>query len=856
MSDHREPRAGLLCTVTGIVIAVIGACLLARSLVREIRVNEAETVKNSLSVSGTVHYDQETPLESFRSLRKSTKQVLFLSSYDPTSVYYDEQIGGMLSVSDSNEIEFDVINMDSLKHHSEDDLEMVEQWIRERLAEEHYYGLIVADDFALQFAMRHRDDYFKDLPIIFFGVQDYERGYEAAKDPLVTGYLEDSNVGSTVDLALKLLPATREVVAIYDNSLSGQAEGKIFESLAQDPSYEGIRLVSLHYEQYTDEELQKVISGYKDGTIILLLTAHSDRNDNYHTTVEISRTVTQAASVPVFHNGKGGYNNGIVAGRTTFFWNMAAGAVRTMHAVLDEDLDLSTVSVSSIEAAGAYVASYQGMARFGLPLDALPEGTIILDAPVSFNDLYGQVFYPMALILLGCLLVVAGSRLEIHKRKQMERSLRTTADRLRFANEHDSLTGAYTRQRVLGRLDEEEASGREYALVLMDINGFKDINDTYGHVVGDRILKDIASELGILAGKYDAVVSRYGGDEFLLVFPDRHLKEFDPVLDRVLAVFGKERKTGLDSTLVSASLGAANSERNTRLKEVLVWAETALARSKEKGGNNYLLFTRRMQKEEQEKDVAKGLVLDAIQHDGLTMVYQPQVDTHSGKLIGFEALARMKNGAFGPGVFIPIAERNGWIRQLGRLTTEMTVRQISLWRKEGLLPPPVSINYSADQLGDAGYLSFLQRLLATYDVPAAGVRLEITESLCIQNGVDAASFFKAAEAMRIQLMMDDFGTGYSSLNMLSTIPVDFVKIDKSLGSHCGPNVAQPFLRDVIALVHDLGKKIVCEGVETKTEYVNLEKLRCDYIQGYYFGRPQGPDQAAETMRKDTLFPET
>lgn len=167
MSDHREPRAGLLCTVTGIVIAVIGACLLARSLVREIRVNEAETVKNSLSVSGTVHYDQETPLESFRSLRKSTKQVLFLSSYDPTSVYYDEQIGGMLSVSDSNEIEFDVINMDSLKHHSEDDLEMVEQWIRERLAEKHYYGLIVADDFALQFAMRHRDDYFKDLPIIF-----------------------------------------------------------------------------------------------------------------------------------------------------------------------------------------------------------------------------------------------------------------------------------------------------------------------------------------------------------------------------------------------------------------------------------------------------------------------------------------------------------------------------------------------------------------------------------------------------------------------------------------------------------------------------------------------------------------
>ncbi|MDD7202041.1 MAG: EAL domain-containing protein [Sphaerochaetaceae bacterium] len=850
--SSRDSMASLLFTIAGIIIAIIGALSLAIALTRQIRVNEEEVFQRNLSVSGVASYDQEISLSPV-SLRKNTKKILFLSSYDPTSAYYFDQIAGLLSGSDSNEIEFDVINMDSLKHHSESDIRTIERMVRDLLAEDHYYGLIVADDFALQFVMRHRDDFFKDLPVIFFGVQDFEFGYEAAKDPLVTGYLEDSNVSSTVAMALKLLPSTREVVAIYDNSLSGQAEGKIFESLAQDPSYEGIRLVSLHYDQYTDEELQKILSSYGDGTIILLLSAHLDKNDNYHTTVEISRTVAHATSVPVFHNSKGGYNNGLVAGRTTFFMDIAAGAVRTMHAILDEELDLSTVSVSSIESSGAYVASYQGMKRFGLSFDDLPEGTIILGAPVSFNEMYGQVFYPMALILVGFLLVIIGARLEVHKRKRMESDLRKTAERLRFANEHDSLTGVYTRQQVLDKLNEDVTNGREYALVLTDVNGMKGINETYGHSVGDRILKDIAAELGVLAKTYGGVVARYGGDAFLLVLPGRHLKESDPILDHVLEIVGMARETGLDTSHISASLGAANSESNAQGKDVLSWTETALARAKERGRSNYLLFTPKMQMEEHERETEKSLLLDAIQHDGLMMVYQPQVDTLTGKLVGFEALARMKNGALGPGTFIPIAEKNGWIRQIGRVTTELTVRQIGQWRKEGLDPPPVSINFSADQLGDTAYLSFLQDLLVAYEVPATAVRLEITESLCIQNR-DAESFFKAAKAMHIQLMMDDFGIGYSSLSTLSTIPVDIVKVDKSLCYQYSVN-KNAFFQDVIALVHDLGKRVVCEGIETRQEYENMKRLHSDYIQGYYFGKPESPLHAVETMRKETLFPE-
>jgi EAL domain-containing protein (putative c-di-GMP-specific phosphodiesterase class I) len=224
-------------------------------------------------------------------------------------------------------------------------------------------------------------------------------------------------------------------------------------------------------------------------------------------------------------------------------------------------------------------------------------------------------------------------------------------------------------------------------------------------------------------------------------------------------------------------------------------------------------------------------------------------------LIGFEALVRMKDGAMGPGEFIPIAEENGWIQQIGRITTELTIRQICIWRNKQLNPPPVSINYSIGQLSDTDYLTYLKQCLVMYAVPVEAIRLEITESLFIRKEREAARFFEAAAAMDIRFMMDDFGTGYSSLAMLQRLPVSEVKIDKSLLDNHFAQSDDRFLNHVIELIHDDGKRALCEGVETKAQRSLLNTLGCDLIQGYYFGKPGSPDQAEGAIRKGTLDPE-
>jgi EAL domain-containing protein (putative c-di-GMP-specific phosphodiesterase class I) len=197
----------------------------------------------------------------------------------------------------------------------------------------------------------------------------------------------------------------------------------------------------------------------------------------------------------------------------------------------------------------------------------------------------------------------------------------------------------------------------------------------------------------------------------------------------------------------------------------------------------------------------------------------------------------MKSAAASPAVFIPIAESTGWIRQIGRITTEKAVRQIAEWQKAGAVTRPVSINFSAAQLGDKQFIQFLKDLLKTTGVSSSLVEIEITESLFMRDSKQAEELMKEFRDMPVLLLMDDFGTGYSSLSYLTYIPVSTIKIDKSLiDTYLVPG-RDSFIRDVINLSHDLGKKVTCEGVETRMQYERLKEFGCDVIQGYYFSKP-------------------
>ena len=837
---------------TGLIVVLIGVALLISSLIQQIHNAEDSEGASVSSITGSSVVDAVRDEDELGGAEKQAysrmKKVLFISSYDPTAAYYQDQINGVLSVSAQDGIEFDVLNMDTYKHHSDEDMKMCVERARQMMAETSYQGIITADDAALQFVRAEREELFSGLPVVFFGVNDHDAGIKAAEDPLITGYLEPNNIEHVLKMAINLLDHPDKAVFIVDDSETSQAVEERITQLSLSQKYSSIDFEMLDFGGMTIQELEDQLSTYDSGTFIVFVSAFEDREGNYYTATEMSRLICSAAHVPVFRNSKGGYGNGVCGGRTVNMRATAAKAVSLMAQVLDEGMDLSTISAMQDEE-GQYVASYDVMKKYGLSLNDLPKDTLIIGKPQTFNEKYGQIFYPMIIIIAGMFLIALGF--------SMENSARTkTAEQLEFAMRHDALTGLLNRQAALQQMGQDSRLKKDgYSIILLDLDDFQEINETYGHDNGDTILRSLSLELQAIGRRMNASICRYGGDEFLIVFYGRTLREQDEAVTAVLQVFRRERKVGFDTICPYCSAGIVNSCEGVSVSELILQADLALNQSKRKGKNLATLYTPDLSEAEIQREETKNSVLDAIEHDGLYMLYQPQVCTATGKLIGFEALVRMKDKDIGPGVFIPLAEENGWIREIGRRTTAMTIQQIADWRREGLTPPPVSLNYSAGQLSDTGYISFLVSLLKQYHLPADCVKLEITERLAMSDNEEIRQFYHQVKEAGLSLHMDDFGTGYSSFAALSYVPVDTVKIDKSLVDAYLTQSCADVFRNIVDMVHALHKSIIVEGVEREEQYDMLKKFRADSIQGYYFGRPLSSSDAAEDIRKGSLLSE-
>ena len=265
--------------------------------------------------------------------------------------------------------------------------------------------------------------------------------------------------------------------------------------------------------------------------------------------------------------------------------------------------------------------------------------------------------------------------------------------------------------------------------------------------------------------------------------------------------------------------------------------------AKNRGGNGAFLFAEELKAKQRDEARIKEKLQEAFDNNGFYMLYQPQINAETKKLSGFEALVRMKEPGIFPGDFIPVAERNGWIWKIGRITTELVVKQIAKWRDEGYELVPVSVNFSSNQINDTGYIRFLEELLATYKISPEYLEIEITEGIFLDRTAQAENLFQRFKDLGIRLLMDDFGTGYSSLGYLTYIPVDVIKLDKSLVDSYLTDGKELFIRDVIQLVHDLDKEMIIEGVEKQWQYEKLREFRADTIQGYYFSKPIPPEDA-------------
>ena len=411
---------------------------------------------------------------------------------------------------------------------------------------------------------------------------------------------------------------------------------------------------------------------------------------------------------------------------------------------------------------------------------------------------------------------------------------------------HDALTGLANRPLLQDRLQQAlfRAGRRELqcAVMFLDLDHFKLVNDGLGHHAGDELLKNVARELVTLLRPEDTV-ARFGGDEFVLIASEvQNLADITDIAERIVSRLSVPVMIESQEISVSASLGISiYPDDGGTVEDLLKNADAAMYHAKERGRNTFSFYRREMNNSISEQFALKSKLAKAVEHGELLLHYQPQAAASTVKLVGFEALIRWEHpelGLIAPDRFIPLAEESGLIVPIGEWVLLTACRFAAELRKQGAHLGRIAVNLSARQFYQATLARSIERILDQTDLPPQCLELEITESMMMGNTDKVLSILSELKEMKIQLAVDDFGTGYSSLGYLRRFPIDRLKIDRSFIDDVPDSQHDATItRAIISLAHNLGLGVIAEGVETPAQLQFLAENGCDEIQGYLLSKP-------------------
>src|SRR3954447_5905553 len=421
---------------------------------------------------------------------------------------------------------------------------------------------------------------------------------------------------------------------------------------------------------------------------------------------------------------------------------------------------------------------------------------------------------------------------------------------------HDALTGLPNRELFRDRIDQtirtSRRNGETAVVMIMDLDHFKEINDTLGHHMGDALLQEVSSRLRAALRDSDTV-ARLGGDEFGVLLPSvSHAEDAAAVAQQLLADLREPFVLDGMRLEIDASIGLALHPRHGEDNETLQQRADIAMYSAKQAGRGYALFEPELDRHSPRRLALAGGLRSAINEGQIRLYYQPKAELHTGRIMGVEALARWDHpefGIVGPSEFVPIAEQTGLITPLTSFVLDAAIRQVRDWKAAGL-ELSVAVNLSARSFLDTQLAVEIPRLLNRWGVDAELLELEITESMLMTEPTGAEAPLPRLSETGLTLSVDDFGTGYSSLANLKRLPVDVIKIDKSFVMEMAVDASDAVIvRSTIDLAHNLGLRVVAEGVESEDAWRQLEALGCDYAQGFYLSRPLPAEAATRMIRE-------
>lgn len=485
---------------------------------------------------------------------------------------------------------------------------------------------------------------------------------------------------------------------------------------------------------------------------------------------------------------------------------------------------------------------YRSMGAFPLMGDSQPVGLFVLYAPeLNFFDVE-------EIKLLTELTANISYALEYLKKEE----------KLNYLAYHDVLTGLPGRtlfhDRLVQAVTNAHRHGDKLGVLFIDLDHFKNINDSLGHYVGDMLLKQVAA-LFTACMREDDTVARLGGDEFVVILASMASEdEAWMVSQKILKLMTEPFTIEAHELFVTCSIGIALYPKDgDDAKTLLQSADGALYLAKNKGRNNAQFCTAEMNAKALERLTLESELRQAINRQEFLLHYQPRVDMVSGEITGMEALVRWQHpvqGLLYPTKFIPVAEESGLIVPLGEWVLRTACEQNKAWQLAGLKPVSIAVNLSARQFKQQDLVEIVTRILKETELDPSYLELELTESMVMQNVEAAIATLNQFKVIGVKLSIDDFGIGYSSLNYLKHFPIGFLKIDQSFVRDITTNRDDAIIaKIIISMAHDLGLRVIAEGVETEEQKSFLCSHRCDEMQGYFFSMPL-PAEEFETLLKE------
>jgi diguanylate cyclase (GGDEF)-like protein len=489
-----------------------------------------------------------------------------------------------------------------------------------------------------------------------------------------------------------------------------------------------------------------------------------------------------------------------------------------------------------------YVEAYVPMMQAGRVIGVVE---VYVDQAAAARRIHAAFLQVGAVV--GGLLLIFGGALAVQVRARLAER-RKSAERMRFLAEHDVLSGALNRasfqealQRAVWRA---EQGGPGFAVLCIDLDRFKEINDSFGHGAGDAVLCEVTERLRALV-RHGDVIARLGGDEFaVLQSAVLQAEDVGRLAGRIVDALAEPFEVAGQRMLCGASVGAARFGVDAQtVPDLLHKADVAMYRAKSSGRNRYSFYDAALDQQMADRRLLAHDLRNAIDDNTVSLHFQPLYGADGTSLLGYEALMRWTHpmrGSVPPAEFIPLAEESGQIERLGEWALQQACAEAATWPA----PLTVSVNLSAAQFrGEKNLIDVVARALDDSGLSAERLVLEITESLLMTNTEAAVRTLEALAAMGVQIAMDDFGTGYSSLAYLWRFPFDKLKIDRAFTQGLGnDNRVALIVRSIVTLAHSMGIRVNAEGVETTPQLEHLRRLGCDELQGFLLGRPAPVDR--------------